>query len=116
MDSKIFNELKNKGVVTNPFITCDDVKDFKELMEKGYASGIGAQEVYATLIANCKENVQPVKEEVKESSVKKESAKKEVKEETVVEETVKEEEIIVDEGETVVEEPKVETKAKSSKK
>ena len=52
MDIKIFNELKNKGAITNPFITHTDFNDFEELITKGYVSGIGVKELYNSIITD----------------------------------------------------------------
>ena len=52
MDSKIFYELKNQNVITNPFTTADMFKDIWEIINCGYGTGIGAIETYNNIVAN----------------------------------------------------------------
>ena len=57
MDIRVFNELKNKGYITNPFLSADAVNDFDELITKGYASGIGVKELYNSILNSTNDSI-----------------------------------------------------------
>ena len=130
MDARIFAALKSKGLITLPFLKAESVKDFDELITKGYVKGWRVREYYNRLVKELGVKLDPVVEETAkdEKPVVEETAKDEkpVVEETtkdekpVVEETAKDEEPVVEETakdeEPVVEEEKSTTKSKTSKK
>ena len=112
MDIKIFNELKNKGAVTNPFVKHTDFKDFEDLVTKGYANGIGVKELYNSIIMN-NELTNTLEEQTPEENINLEKIIIDIN--NVANNT--EETIVVDNTEeTVKEEPTVKKATKKTKK
>ena len=95
MDLKIFNELKNKGYITSPFVKAEDFKTFEELINSGYGGGIGIKTAYDEIIKSNNIIEKPVEETTKEP----------------VEEV---QDIIVDEKEEITEKPSTKTASKKS--
>lgn len=50
IDSKVFAELQNRGIITNVGLNPNDFKDIDELQNLGYATSIAADPVYDKLI------------------------------------------------------------------
>ena len=108
MDARIFAALKSKGLITLPFLKAESVKDFDELITKGYVKGWRVREYYNKLVKELGVKLDPVVEETTKDD------------EPVIDETKKDDEPIIDEtkkdDEPVVEEEKSTTKSKTSKK
>jgi hypothetical protein len=127
MDSKIFNELKNKGYITSPFVKAEDFKTFEELVNSGYGSGIGIKTAYDEIIKSNNIIEKPIEEVVEPVTIVEEVVEPKAVIETstesfLLEEDLKEEieepvekiqDIIVDEKEELTE--KTNTKPASKK-
>lgn len=50
IDSKVFNELMNRGIITQVGLKPEDYKDIKDLQRYGIATSIGAVETYNTVV------------------------------------------------------------------
>lgn len=55
MDQKVFDELMNKGIVTNVGLNAEDYTDIADLQNKGLATAIGAVEEYEKATASKEE-------------------------------------------------------------
>ena len=119
MDARIFAALKSKGLITLPFLKAESVKDFDELITKGYVKGWRVREYYNKLVKELGVKLDPVVEETTKDDepIIEETTKDD---EPIIEETAKNEEPVVEETakdeEPVVEEEKSTTKSKTYKK
>lgn len=50
IDSKVFNELMNRGIITQVGLKPEDYKDIKDLQRYGIATSVGAVETYNTVV------------------------------------------------------------------
>ena len=130
MDSKIFNELKNKGYITSPFVKAEDFKTFEELVNSGYGSGIGIKTAYDEIIKSNNIIEKPIEETqvqepvtVVEEVVEPQDVVETSTESILLEEDLKEEieepvekvqDIIVDEKEELTEKTNTKTTSKKS--
>ena len=64
MDQKVFDELMNKGVVTNVGLDAEDYTDIKDLQNKGFATSISAVEEYENASALSKEDIDNATQDV----------------------------------------------------
>ena len=51
IDPKVFAELQNRGVITRVGLKADDFKNIDELKKYGFATSIGTDEVYESIMA-----------------------------------------------------------------
>lgn len=52
MDQKVFDELMNKGIITNVGLDAASYTDMDDLQNKGLATAIGAEEEYNKAMAD----------------------------------------------------------------
>lgn len=50
MDQKVFDELMNRGIVTNVGLAAENYTDVADLQNKGLATSIGAVEEYNDIV------------------------------------------------------------------
>ena len=51
IDSKVFNELMNRGIITQVGLNPENYKDIADLQRHGLATNIGSVEVYEDVIS-----------------------------------------------------------------
>ena len=55
MEKLVFDELMNRGIVTNVGLKAEDYTDMNDLQNKGLATTIGADKVYNKLVEETQE-------------------------------------------------------------